>query len=103
MLHRQRGGSGGGNGAAAEAQRWQCTCEGEGGVGTRVFAEGVRWVPWRCLYRLGRGGGAAPRRPWPSMAFGLDCNQEGEGIKRENCRLMGESEDRASLRLDGEV
>jgi hypothetical protein len=60
MLHRRRGGSGGDNGAAARAQQWQSACEGEGDVGAWCLQRRVRRVPWRCLYRPGRGGEAAP-------------------------------------------
>jgi hypothetical protein len=56
-----------------------------GGVRARVFAKG-RWrVLWPSLNRPERGGGAVPRRQWPSMAISLDC-QSRRGKLRGNFR-----------------
>jgi hypothetical protein len=33
-------------------------------------------VLWPSLNRPERGGGVAPRRQWPSMAIGLDCQSK---------------------------
>jgi hypothetical protein len=82
-----------------ELQSMAKRVRGRGSAGAWVFAKGVQRVPWPCLYRPEREGGAAPQWTWPSMACGLDCNQEGEGIKRGNCRLMGESEERLGCNL----